>query len=96
VRDFVANHAEKLTVERLPAFSPDFNPIEKLWKNTKRDATHLKYFATFEALREAICGAFEKYLREATLIIRVMDKLRREAGYSVKTVNNQGNGLIMF
>jgi transposase len=88
VHEFVANHAERLTVERLPAFSPDFNPIEKLWKNTKRDATHLKYFVTFEALREAVCSAFKTYLREATHIIRVMDKLRREAGYDFKPVNH--------
>ena len=42
VREFVAEHSEKLSIARLPTFSPDFNPIEKLWKNTKRDATHLK------------------------------------------------------
>jgi hypothetical protein len=43
VKDFVEKHSEKLHLERLPSFSPDFNPIEKLWKNTKRDATHCKY-----------------------------------------------------
>ncbi len=53
--------------------------FEKLWKNTKRDATHLKYFETFEALRESVCKAFKKYLREASYIIRVMKKLRRQA-----------------
>ena len=79
VREFVESTQDRLTLERLPAFSPDFNPIEKLWKNTKHDATHLKYFETFEALREAVCNAFEKYLREASYIIRVMKKLRREA-----------------
>jgi transposase len=79
VREFVESTQGRLTLERLPAFSPDFNPIEKLWKNTKRDATHLKYFETFEALRESVCNAFEKYLREASYIIRVMKKLRQEA-----------------
>ena len=53
--------------------------FEKLWKNTKRDATHLKYFETFEALRESVCKVFEKYLREVSYIIRVMKKLRQEA-----------------
>ncbi|MCP4260160.1 MAG: IS630 family transposase [Planctomycetes bacterium] len=79
VKEFVESTQGCLTLERLPAFSPDFNPIEKLWKNTKRDATHLKYFETFEALRESVCKAFEKYLREASYIIRVMKKLRQEA-----------------
>jgi transposase len=79
VKEFVESSEGRLTLERLPAFSPDFNPIEKLWKNTKRDATHLKYFETFEALRESVCKAFKKYLREASYIIRVMKKLRQEA-----------------
>jgi transposase len=66
-------------MERLPAFSPDLNPIEKLWKNTKRDATHLKYFATFDALRESVTKAFKQYLQDASQIICVMNKLRKEA-----------------
>jgi len=80
VTKFIEKHAARLTVKRLPAFSPDYNPIEKLWKNTKRDATHLKYFKTFEELRESVANVFQKYLQDATQIIRVRKKLRLEAG----------------
>jgi transposase len=79
VKEFVATTEGSLVLERLPAFSPDFNPIEKLWKNTKRDATHLKYFETFEALRESVCTAFKTYLQDASQVIRVMKKLRKKA-----------------
>ncbi len=79
VKDFVKNHSEKLHLERLPSFSPDFNPIEKLWKNTKRDATHCKYFETFEKLRESVVNAFEHYLCDATQVLCVMKKLRDDA-----------------
>jgi len=79
VQAFVESTDSRLTIERLPTFSPDFNPIEKLWKNTKRDATHLKYFETFEALRESVCNAFKKYLQDASLVICVMKKLRKMA-----------------
>ena len=34
----------------LPAYSPDFNPIEGLWRKVKRAATHLVYFPSFEDL----------------------------------------------
>lgn len=64
----------------LPKFSPDCNPIEKLWKNTKRDATHLKYFQAFEHLRASVLGTFRQYLEEATKVICVMKKLRTQAG----------------
>jgi transposase len=30
----------RLFVPRLPSYSPEYNPIEKLWRKTKRDATH--------------------------------------------------------
>ena len=75
----VAKAAGRLFAFRLPSFSPDLNPIEKLWKNTKRDATHLKYFKLFEDLRSAVTKAFEDYMWDATKVIRVMAKLRDEA-----------------
>ena len=51
---FFAAHADRLTVKQLPAYSPDFNPIEYLWRNLKRQATHLRYFPTFETLVEKV------------------------------------------
>ncbi|MCP4397380.1 MAG: IS630 family transposase [bacterium] len=80
VTAFQKTHAHRLTLHRLPPFSPDKNPIETLWKNTKRDATHLKYFATFEQLRTAVVKVFRTYLDDATTVISVMKKLRTEAG----------------
>lgn len=79
VEQFRQAHAERLTVHRLPAFSPEFNPIEKLWKNTKKEATHLKYFKAFDALRASVLTAFRTYLEDATRVIRVMKKLRAQA-----------------
>ena len=65
---------------KLPSYSPDYNPIEKLWRNTKREATHCKYFPTFEDLRNSVFKAFEKYMNDATKVIGVMRKLRTDAG----------------
>jgi transposase len=80
VNQFKADHAQRLSVEPLPAFSPEYNPIEKLWRNTKKEATHLKYFETFEELRASVLGVFRTYLDDATQVIRVMKKLRTNAG----------------
>lgn len=49
-RQFMAQYSERLTVYQLPSYSPDFNPIEKLWRKVKRQATHNHYFENFEAL----------------------------------------------
>ena len=49
-----AHHAARLQVFQLPSYSPDYNPIEKLWKKIKKEGTHLHYFPTFEALKEKV------------------------------------------
>ena len=51
---FIAQHAARLTVHQLPSYSPDYNPIEHLWRNVKRGKTHNRYFPTFEALVLAV------------------------------------------
>jgi transposase len=50
LRAFYADHAGSLTVYQLPLYSLDLNPIEKLWKKVKKDATHLRYFPQFAGL----------------------------------------------
>jgi transposase len=80
VKHFQAEHAQRLTIEPLPAFSPEYNPIEKLWRNTKKEATHLKYFKTFDELGASVRRVFHQYLDDATQVIRVMKKLRTTAG----------------
>jgi len=54
VQLFFAKHADRLTVEQLPKYSPMFNPIEFLWRNVKKLATHLRYFPTFEDLTKKV------------------------------------------
>jgi transposase len=51
---FVDRQAERLSVYQLPSYSPDYNPIEHLWRNLKREKTHNRYFPTFEALTDAV------------------------------------------
>jgi transposase len=80
IREFKEKHKDRLFIEPLPTFSPDFNPIEKLWRNTKRDATHLKYFKTFDDLRAAVAQTFKTYMEDASKVVCVMEKLRFEAG----------------
>jgi transposase len=51
---FFAQQRARLTVFQLPTYSPDYNPIEKLWKKIKQKETHLHYFPSFEALTEKV------------------------------------------
>lgn len=50
VKAFFEQHRTRLHVTHLPSYSPDYNPIEFLWRATKRRATHNRYFPAFETL----------------------------------------------
>jgi transposase len=43
MQQFFVAHAGRLTIAPLPAYAPDFNPIEHRWKKLKKAATHLKH-----------------------------------------------------
>jgi transposase len=58
---FFAQQTARLQVFQLPTYSPDYNPIEKLWKKIKQQDTHLHYFPTFEALTEKVDQALLKF-----------------------------------
>jgi len=60
-KQFCAQHTARLTVYQLPSYSPDYNPIEKLWKKIKQAETHLHYFATFDALTDKVEQALLKF-----------------------------------
>jgi DDE superfamily endonuclease len=52
--EFFAAHQERITVFPLPKYSPDYNPIEYLWRKTKKKTTHNQYFALFSELTTAV------------------------------------------
>lgn len=69
---FVAEHAARLSVFQLPSYSPDYNPIEHLWRNVKREKTHNRYFPTFEALTEAVERGLSDFQQHAHAVKQLM------------------------
>lgn len=74
---FFAAHADRLHVFQLPAYSPDFNPIEALWKKVRKQATHLKYFATFEQLVAAVETTLTDFAEMPDEILALMGRYVR-------------------
>lgn len=64
VNAFFEQHADRLQVIRLPSYSPDYNPIELLWRATKRSATHNRYFPAFSDLITAVDDALAAFARQ--------------------------------
>ena len=71
-RAFFAEHQDRLTVFQLPSYSPDYNPIEFLWKKMKRRATHNQYFPEYANLVSAVDDALAHFAGEAAEIKSLM------------------------
>ncbi len=79
---FFAQHAERLRVFQLPSYSPDYNPIEKLWKKLKQAETHLHYFANFDVLVNKVEQAllnFENGPQEILALCGLPEELAKAA-----------------
>jgi transposase len=64
VKAFFAQHRARLHVTQLPSYSPDYNPIEFLWRATKRRATHNRYFPEFADLCASVEEALAMFSRQ--------------------------------
>ncbi|MHC5062283.1 MAG: IS630 family transposase [Planctomycetota bacterium] len=73
---FFAEHADRVTVAQLPKYSPEFNPIEFLWRNIKKQATHLRYFPTFEALTKKVIEKLHDFSKMPEAVKAVMGRYR--------------------
>jgi DDE superfamily endonuclease len=76
---FFETHADRWSIEPLPAYSPDCNPLEHLWKQVKKEATHLKHFPEFMDLQQEVDRAwlhFAQITNEITVLMaRYCEKL---------------------
>lgn len=51
----------KMTMIFLPPYSPDLNPIEQVWRITRREVTHNTYFRNVQCLSDALDSYFSQY-----------------------------------
>lgn len=46
----------------LPPYSPDLNPIEQVWRITRREKTHNRYYSSLEVLIETLDKYFSGFI----------------------------------
>ncbi len=78
-RAFFAQHAPRLWVEPLPSYSPDYNPIEHLWRSIKRHNTHNRYFPAFSDLTTAVETALTHFQQHPQAVKQLMGTYLDEA-----------------
>jgi transposase len=81
---FLATHRERITEHPLPSYSPEYNPIEYLWKKTKQRATHNKYFQEFLALTVAVDKALAYFAMHPDTVLGLFGRYCEESGLELK------------
>lgn len=60
---WLSRHRETLRLEFLPPYSPELNPIERVWKLTRKLCVHNRYFPTLESLVAAVSHQFNAWAK---------------------------------
>ena len=61
IQKYIEEHKDRLELLFLPPYSPDLNPIERVWRVTRKYCTHNHYFPTPYALDSALTKQFFKW-----------------------------------
>lgn len=70
--EWVATQKEWLRLEFLPAYSPDFNPIERLWRWMKSEHLHNRCWKSLSDLKTYLEQVMEKIKRKPADLTHVM------------------------
>jgi transposase len=69
LQPFFAENKKRLRLMWLPPYSPNLNPIERVWRLTRRQVTHNRYFDTVDQLRDSL-ERFFSCLSRPNIILR--------------------------
>ena len=58
VCEWFEKNKDWITVFNLPPYSPEFNAVEGIWKYTRKEGTHNKYFESKESIIKALKRVF--------------------------------------
>lgn len=80
MQEFFATQRARLTVYQLPSYSPDYNPIEYLWRNLKKRATHDQYFPLFSGLIASVDKELAYFVEHSQEVLKLFGCYCTELG----------------
>ena len=78
--NFFEQHSQRLSIFQLPSYSPDFNPIEFLWKKLKQRSTHLRHLPEFADLIQQVDSGLLYFAQTPEEITCLMGKYCKSLG----------------
>lgn len=77
IRRAVRRLTGTLWLYSLPKYSPELNAQEMVWRETRKDATHNRFFATMKGLRRTIQSQFQAYQDRPELLVGTVAQFLR-------------------
>lgn len=74
VHKLLDKHKERIQIEWLPPYSPEFNPQEDIWQHMRRRVTHNHYFEEPDALLEAVEEFHHELENDQERVLRLISK----------------------
>lgn len=74
IRTFLEKNKQFIELIKLPTYSPQFNPIEKIWKKIKQAYTHNRCFKNIQELEHALRIALIDLYDHKNKVLSVMNK----------------------
>src|SRR5438067_1740829 len=65
---WLRENSHRISLHRLPPYSPEFNPVEPIWKTTRKLATHNRFYQTTIERDTALRRAFQRFYANPALI----------------------------
>jgi putative transposase len=72
VEEVVRGAAGRLVLLYLPTYSPWLNPIERLWRQFRRDVTHCELFVSVKALLAASQTFFDRCNKKPDMVLSII------------------------
>jgi transposase len=67
-KQWLRDNRHRIELFRLPPYSPNLNPIEGAWKETKKRTTHNRFFRNTFERDMALCATFDAFVTRPALL----------------------------
>ena len=71
LQPWLEERRDRIRLDFLPPYSPELNPVERVWKLTRRLCIHNRYFPELEDLIQIVSAKFDSWRKPNTTLYRL-------------------------
>jgi hypothetical protein len=84
---------DNITLVPLPPYSPELNPVERVWLHLKERFLSHRLLADYDAIADAACHAWNRLCAEAGRLTATVNRLRTDPDF-IEQVAREDLGLV--